>query len=167
MRSQERAARLLELVVAEGEEEAGVEAGDDAAEAGVGMMGEMHFEVLRAASAVAAPVPAAELKGHEGARGTEIVGGSAVHHRPRNNHSTNTQSRNGLSLGAARVLFVHQTTFEDVDHGLEDGFKGAPSGGSTASDVGRQGDHGTRILYVFEMLAGEIGAHNLGADICG
>jgi hypothetical protein len=56
---------------------------------------------------------------------------------------------------------------EYADHGAEDGLKGAPGGVAAAGDVGGQGDHGAGILNVFKMLAGEIGADDLGANVAG
>jgi len=46
-------------------------------------------------------------------------------------------------------------------------FEGLAGAGIAAGDVGGQGDHGAGIFYVFEVLAGEIGADDLGANVGG
>jgi len=72
-----------------------------------------------------------------------------------------------LGSGAARSAVLGQAALEDADHGAENGFKGPAGRPAAAGNVGRQGDHGAGILDVFKMLAGEIRADDLGADVAG
>ena len=70
--------RLLEPVVAEGEEEAGVEAGIQMAEAGVGMMDELNFKIPGAARAREEMEAERALRGEihiGGVSGRDVVGG--------------------------------------------------------------------------------------------
>ncbi len=69
--------------------------------------------------------------------------------------------------GAAGTSVLGEAALEDADHGAEDSLEGAPGGFAAAGDVGGQGYHGAGILDVFKMLAGKIGADDLGADVAG
>jgi len=72
-----------------------------------------------------------------------------------------------LRGGAAGAAVLGEATLEYADHGAEDGLEGAPGGVAAAGDVGGQGDHGAGVLNVFKMLAGKIGADDLGANVAG
>ena len=59
------------------------------------------------------------------------------------------------------------TPFQDADHGLENRLEGASYILAAARNVGRQRHHRARILDVFEVLAGEIGADDLRSNVGG
>ena len=78
-----------------------------------------------------------------------------------NDHPADAQRPNGLSRGAAALVFVYQTALEQADQ------SGRPSKLSTvrwfsaARDVTGQRGHRAGVLDVVEMLLRQIGAHDL------
>jgi len=94
-----------------------------------------------------------------------LVGEGGVDEGTGYDHAADAQGGDALGGGAAGAAVLGEAALEDADHGAEDGLEGASGGFAAAGDVGGQGYHGAGILDVFKMLAGEIGADDLGAYV--
>jgi len=111
--------------------------------------------------------PAAKIEGYGHAGVAQFVGKGGVDQGAGDDHASDAEGGDALCCRAARAAIVQQAALEDAHHGSEDGLEGAPGGFAAASDVGGQGHHGAGILNVFKMLAGEIGADDLRANVGG
>jgi hypothetical protein len=112
-------------------------------------------------------LPAAKIEGNGHAGVAEVIGESAVNEGAGNNHAPDAQRRDALCRGPAVVAVLNEATLQDADHGAENGLEGGSGGLAAARNVGRQRDHGARIFDIFKMLAREIGADDLRADVAG
>src|SRR4029077_4831331 len=90
---------------------------------------------------------------------------SAIDHGARDDHAADGQGGAARCRGARTAPLLEQAAFEDADHGFEDGFESALGADAAASDVGGEGDHGAGVLDVLVMLAREIGADDLRANV--
>src|SRR5215475_13426866 len=90
---------------------------------------------------------------------------SAINQRAGHYHSTDAERSDGLRGRATCPLLSLQTPRQHVDHSLEDSFKSLPGSDAAARNVGRQSHHRAGVLHTFIMLAGEIGADHLRADV--
>ena len=111
--------------------------------------------------------PAAEIEGYGHAGVTEFVGEGRVDEGAGYDHAADAQGSDALGGGATGAAVLGEAAFENAHHGAKDGFEGGPGGFAAAGDVGGQGHHRAGILDVFKMLAGEIGADDLRADVAG
>src|ERR1700674_3803206 len=96
--------------------------------------------------------PTAEVEGDSHAGGAQFICKSAIDHGPGYDHASYGQGSYALRRSAATPAILEQAALQDADHGFEDGLEGALRTYAAAGYVGRQGDHGARILDVLEML---------------
>lgn len=107
------------------------------------------------------------MEGYCEAGVAEVVGEAAVGYGAGYDHAAYAEGGEGLGGGAAGLAVLDEAAFEDADHSLENLFEGLTGAGVAAGDVGGQGYHGAGIFHVFQVLAGEIGADDLRADVGG
>src|SRR5208282_116030 len=76
-------------------------------------------------------------------------------------HASDGQGSDALRGRAAMPALLGQTPLQDAYHRLEHGLESAPRTGAATRDIGRQRNHGTRVLNVLVVLARQIGSDNL------
>src|SRR5260370_35713597 len=109
--------------------------------------------------------PAAKIDGYRHAGVAQVVGERAGDEGAGNDHASDAKGGDALRSGAASTAILDQASLEDAYHGFENGLEGAPGSFSAVRDVGRQRNHGTRILDVLKMLAAKSGAQHWAVHV--
>jgi hypothetical protein len=111
--------------------------------------GALGFSVFRFAFFV----PATKIEGDSRAGGAQFIGKSAVNHGPGHDHASYSQVSYALCSGATTAAILDQAPLQYAYHCFKHGLEGTPRTYAATSNVGRQCDHGARVLDVLEMLA--------------
>jgi len=111
--------------------------------------------------------PAAHIEGYSHAGVTEFVGEGRVDESAGYDHAADAKGGDALGGGATGAAVLGEAAFENAHHGAEDVLEGTSGGLAAAGYIRGRGNRGAGILDVFKMLAREIGADDLRADVAG
>ncbi len=112
-------------------------------------------------------LPTSKIERHRHAGVAQFIRNRAVDHGAGHDHASDAQSSYGACGGWARPAILDGAALKDTDHRLEDGLEGALGAFAATRDIARQSEHGTGVLDVLKMLAGEVGADHLRPYVSG